>query len=136
MKWQFCPRRVDDKHKHILRHQIELFGRSDEVSMVEIPNSNIITVIKGVDYRHDWLKEDVSDWEFSFVYRGSREGCSDATFHSKCDNECSTLIADKPVYGLIVGGYSNGVMDGLHPERYCFCSASGFSTSSPYNKIE
>ena len=44
------PPSVDDERKHILRHQLELFGLLDKVpKKVELPDSNI-NIIK--DVRH------------------------------------------------------------------------------------
>ena len=40
-------------------------------------------------------------WGFSFIYRGSREGRSDAKLHFKGDNKGCTPTAIKIVYGLI-----------------------------------
>ena len=98
------PPSVDDEHEHILQHQFELFGLEPTV---ELPNSNIINNNEHWKMLHDWLNEDVSDGEFSFLYRGSRDGLSGSAFHSKCDDKGCTLTIIETTDGKVFGGYSN-----------------------------
>ena len=49
------PPSVDDELKHILRHQLELFGLQPKV---EFPSSNIIRDEGLFTVLHNWLKED------------------------------------------------------------------------------
>mmetsp|Transcript_14090 Transcript_14090/g.25676 ORF Transcript_14090/g.25676 Transcript_14090/m.25676 type:complete len:619 (+) Transcript_14090:91-1947(+) len=98
---------VDDEHKHILKHQLELFGLLSKVPVAEFPDSNIIKDEGHATQLHDWLNEDGSGGKFSLLYRSSRDGPSDAHFHSKCDNQGCTLTVIETTDGLVLGGYSN-----------------------------
>ena len=85
---------VDDEHQHMLRHQLQLFGILDNT--MELPNSSIVMDQDHATQLHDWLKEDGSDGEFRLLYRSSRDGVSDTSFHSKCDDQGCTLIVIEP----------------------------------------
>ncbi|KAL3777416.1 hypothetical protein ACHAW5_010218 [Stephanodiscus triporus] len=98
------PPSVDEEHEQILRQQIELFGL---VSKVDFSDSSIIKDIGNIIVLHEWLKEDGSDGEFSLLYRGSRDGNSGSSFHSKCDNMGCTITIVETVCGLVLGGYSS-----------------------------
>jgi hypothetical protein len=41
------------------------------------------------------------------LYRSSRDGLSNADFHSKCDNQGCTLTVIETTDGFVLGGYSN-----------------------------
>ncbi len=56
---------------HILQNQLELFGF---VPTKEMPESTIMKDEGHCKILHDWLKEDDSDGEFTFLHRGSRNG--------------------------------------------------------------
>ena len=96
----------DDELKHILQHHLELFGLLDHL-VANLPDSTIIENVSQSTLLHDWLEEDDSNGEFNLLYRSSRDGRSDSTFHSKCDNKGSTLTIVETTNGLILGGYSN-----------------------------
>ena len=98
------PPSVDDEHKHILNHQLELFGLLPECSL---PDSNIIKDVKGCYVLHEWLEEDGQDGEFSLLYRGTRDGQTAEAFHSKCDSKGCTLTVIETTCGKVIGGYSN-----------------------------
>ena len=100
------PPSVDDEHKHILKHQLGLFGLSDQMPE-ELPDSTIIKDETKASLLHGWLKEDGSNGDLSLLYRSSRDGRSDSTFHSKCDDKGCTLTVIETACGLIFGGYSN-----------------------------
>jgi len=76
------PPSVDDEHRHILRHQLELFG----LSMTKVSDSNTIKTVEEENLLHDWLEADGSDGDFNLIYLSSRDGLSSPMFHSKCDN--------------------------------------------------
>lgn len=101
------PSVEEDELKLILQHHLELFGLSDHVT----PNLNFdSTIVKDETKKtllHDWLEEDGSDGEFNLLYRSSRDGRHDLTFHSKCDDKGSTLTIIETTDGHIFGGYSN-----------------------------
>jgi len=98
------PPSVDDEHKHILNHQLELFGLGPECSL---PDSTIIKDVKGCYVLHEWLEEDGQDGEFSLLYRGTRDGQTAEAFHSKCDSKGCTLTVIETTCGKVIGGYSN-----------------------------
>eukprot|EP00571_Detonula_confervacea_P005870 CAMPEP_0172329914 /NCGR_PEP_ID=MMETSP1058-20130122/61129_1 /TAXON_ID=83371 /ORGANISM="Detonula confervacea, Strain CCMP 353" /LENGTH=594 /DNA_ID=CAMNT_0013047107 /DNA_START=223 /DNA_END=2007 /DNA_ORIENTATION=+ len=100
------PPSVDDEHKHDLRHLFELFG----LSITRMLDSNVDSKVVRDDHStilHDWLKEDGSDGEFNLLYRSSRDGPSNSTFHSKCDDKGCTMTVIKTIDGYVFGGYSN-----------------------------
>mmetsp|Transcript_19548 Transcript_19548/g.46883 ORF Transcript_19548/g.46883 Transcript_19548/m.46883 type:complete len:159 (-) Transcript_19548:142-618(-) len=92
------PPSVDDEHKQILMHQLELFGLNMPRNM---PGSNIVKTAKEVNHLHDWLEEDDSDGDFNLLYRGSRDGLFNADFHSKCDNQGCTLTIIETTDGYL-----------------------------------
>jgi hypothetical protein len=99
------PPNVDDEHKHILQHQLELFGIVPKVGMAD---SNIIKDdVNCKILLHEWLDEDDSDGAFTLLYQGSRDGLSNQVFHSNCDNKGCTLTIIELTDGAIIGGYSN-----------------------------
>ena len=65
---------VNDEYMHILRHQIELFGLTDQIPMVQFPDSNIVKDESKATLLHDWLQEDESHGELNLLYRSSRDG--------------------------------------------------------------
>eukprot|EP00579_Thalassiosira_antarctica_P009335 CAMPEP_0201910044 /NCGR_PEP_ID=MMETSP0903-20130614/1566_1 /ASSEMBLY_ACC=CAM_ASM_000552 /TAXON_ID=420261 /ORGANISM="Thalassiosira antarctica, Strain CCMP982" /LENGTH=597 /DNA_ID=CAMNT_0048444633 /DNA_START=61 /DNA_END=1854 /DNA_ORIENTATION=- len=86
---------VGEEHRHVLGHQLELFG------LCNIVRKDHFTVL------HDWLKEDGSDGELSLLYRRSRDGLTAEEFHSKCDDKGCTITAIETTEGHVIGGYSN-----------------------------
>jgi flagellar motor switch/type III secretory pathway protein FliN len=128
------PPSVNDDHKHILNHQLELFGLGP-VPECSLPDSNIIKDVGDCVMLHDWLEEDGQDGEFSLLYRGSRDGQTNAAFHSKCDNKGCTLTVIKTTCGKVFGGYSNtawsstGTYKGAN-KAFLFALSDG-SISSP-----
>ena len=107
------PPSVNDEHKHILKHQLKLFGIFDCVK-VEFPHS---IIIKDDGHRNillDWLKEDGSDGQLDLLYQGSRDGFSAMAFHHKCDDKGCTLTIIETSDGKVVGGYSNAPWSTLY----------------------
>jgi hypothetical protein len=100
------PPSVDDEHKIILNHQLELFGLGPDCSP-SLPDSTIIKDAGGCDMLHEWLAEDGQDGEFSLLYRGTRDGQTNESFHSKCNYEGCTLTVIETTCGKVIGGYSN-----------------------------
>jgi len=98
------PPSVDDEHKIILNHQLELFGLVPECSL----KVSIIIKDEG-DFvaLNEWLEEDGHDGEFSLLYRGTRDGLTNDAFHSKCDNKGCTVTVIETTCGKVIGGYSN-----------------------------
>ena len=80
---------VAEEYKHDLQHQLYLFRLSDQMPVM--PDSNIIKDETQATKLNDWLKEDGSDGKLRLLYRSSRDGRSDNTFHSKCDDKGCTL---------------------------------------------
>jgi len=74
---------------------------------VEPLESNIIKNEGHANQLHNWLKEDGSDGRLRLLYRGSQDGLSNQTFHSKCDNKGCTLSVIEKSDGYVFGGYSN-----------------------------
>ena len=99
------PPTVDGERKHLLRHQLDLFGFVP--TKVEIPESAIIKDEGQCMVLHDWLKEDGLDGEFILLYQGSHNGLSSQAFHSNCDNKGCILTIIKMTCGRVIGGYSN-----------------------------
>jgi hypothetical protein len=100
------PPSVDDEHKIILKHQLELFGLGPD-SSPSFPNSTIIKDEEECNTLHEWLQEVGEDGEFSLLYRGTRDGLTNEAFHTKCDNKGCTLTVIVTTCGKVFGGYSN-----------------------------
>ena len=54
---------VDDEHKHILQHQLELFGLMDQMPTVQSMESRIVKDSTKATLLHYWLKGYGSDGE-------------------------------------------------------------------------
>ena len=98
---------INDEHLHILLHQLELFGLTDQIPMFQLPDSYIVKDGTKATVLHDWLQEDESHWELHLLYRSSRDGRNDSTFHDKCDGRGCTLTLIETTDGNVIGGYSN-----------------------------
>ena len=101
------PPSVEDEYKHILRHDLELFALLDHVTASITLDSTIVKDETQATLLHDWLKADGSDGKLNLLYKSSRDGRYDLTFHSKCDDKGSTLTIIETTDGHIFGGYSN-----------------------------
>ncbi|KAL7524769.1 hypothetical protein ACHAWF_001078, partial [Thalassiosira exigua] len=97
------PPIVDGESQSILKHHLEIFGLHD----TKMPDSNVIKTSYHAGCLREWLKEDGVDGKFSLLYRSSRDGPSNSTFHSKCDNKGCTLTIIETTGDNILGGYSN-----------------------------
>ena len=86
---------------------MELFGLMDQMSMLQMLDSNIVKDETKATQLCDWLKEDESHGELRLLYRSSRDGRDDSIFHSKCDNMGCTLTIIETTDGYVFGGYSN-----------------------------
>ncbi|KAL7523264.1 hypothetical protein ACHAWF_000445, partial [Thalassiosira exigua] len=82
---------------------MELFGIAGD----KIPDSNIVKTTYQWACLHGWLEEDGSDGELNLLYRSSRDGRSDKTFHLMCNNKDRTLTIIETNEGDVIGGYSN-----------------------------
>ena len=100
------PPRVDDEHKIILNHQLELFGLGPDCSP-SLPDSTIIKDEGDFVTLHEWLEEDGQDGEFSRLFRGTQDGQTAEAFHAKCDSKGCTLTVIETTCGKVIGGYSN-----------------------------
>ena len=98
------PPSVDDEHKIILNHQLELFGLGREHSFFD---STIIKDAGDCVMLHEWLEENGPDGEFSLLYRGTRDGITNDAFHFRCDSVGCTLTVIETTCGKVFGGYSN-----------------------------
>jgi hypothetical protein len=126
------PPSVDIEHKHILKHQLELFGLGPELSF---PDSTIIKDVGDYVMLHEWLKEDGQDGEFSLLYRGTRYGQTNEEFHSKCDDKGCTLAVIETACGKVIGGYSNTAWSSIGAwagaNKAFLFALSGVGISSP-----
>jgi len=124
-----APPSVDPEYQNILMHQIDLLGLPDIVLPVELPDSTIIERNYHAKLLDDWLSEDKSDGNLTLLYRSSRDGWCDSTFHSKCDNRGATLIVIETTQGHIIGGYSDvsWQQNQYHGQGY---SAQGYASSN------
>ncbi|KAL7551066.1 hypothetical protein ACHAWF_014267 [Thalassiosira exigua] len=128
------PPAVSDEHKYILRSYLKLFGLRSQNA--KIPESNIIKDDEDVKILHGWLEEDGSDGEFSLLFSSSRDGLSNVSFHSNCDNQGCTLTVIETTDGFVLGGYSNipwtsGSIWSAANKAFLFV-LSGSDVASPY----
>ena len=78
--------------------------------MEDFPDNIIIKNEGHTTQLHDWIKEDGLDARFNLFYRSSRDGKSAEHFHSRYDNNGSTIYIIKTTDGFVLGGYSNNPM--------------------------
>jgi hypothetical protein len=126
------PPSVDDEHKIILNHQLELFGLGPEHSFF---GSSIIKDVGGCVMLHKWLEENGQDGEFNLLYRGTRDGITNNAFHFRCDSKDCTLTVLETTCGKVFGGYSNTAWlstgdDKVANKAFLF-ALSGGGVSSP-----
>ena len=99
------PTAEDGEHKHILKHQLELFG----LHMLHISvDSHIIEDETHVIQLHNWLNQGGrSDGGFHLLYRSTRDGTMNEDFYSKCGNKGCTVTIIETTDGHVIGGYSD-----------------------------
>ena len=121
------PPKVDSEYQDILMHQLDLFGLTDVVFPVKLPDSKIIEDVSQAKQLHSWLDEDGCGGELTLLYCSTRDGRNDSTFHSKCDNKGPTLTVIETTDGHIVGGYSdvhwNGALGNYQSSNKAFLFA-------------
>eukprot|EP00984_Skeletonema_dohrnii_P020041 scaffold9691_cov80-Skeletonema_dohrnii-CCMP3373.AAC.5 len=100
----FQPPTVDKENEDILRHQMELFEMNGQF---QLPDSNIIKSNIDATTLHNWLSEEGCGGNFDLLYRSSRDGIENATFHSKCDNKSRTIAIIQTTEGHVLGGYTS-----------------------------
>ncbi|KAL7505367.1 hypothetical protein ACHAXN_002855 [Cyclotella atomus] len=100
------PPHVESELKHILRHQLDLFRITDEITLFD--NSKILSNIDDWGMIFKWLKEEESDGSVRLLYRASRDGFSHTTFRKKCSNLGPTLTIINDANGRVFGGYVDG----------------------------
>jgi hypothetical protein len=89
------------EYQEVLMQQLDFFG----ISYVVFPSTifkdqNLVATI------HGWLEQDGFDGDLTLLYRSSRDGRNDATFHTKCDNKGPTLTVIETTLGNVIGGFS------------------------------
>ncbi|KAL7482624.1 hypothetical protein ACHAW6_008290 [Cyclotella cf. meneghiniana] len=101
-----APPHVDAEYQNILMHQLELFGLWDLLHFV-LPDSKIIQNAGHSKLLRDWLSKDIYNGYLILLYRSSRDGRCDATFHQKCDKKGATITVIETIEGYIIGGYTD-----------------------------
>jgi len=96
------PPTVDKENEDILRHQMELFEMN---AQLKLPDSNIIKSKIDDTTLHNWLSEEGCGGDL--LYRSSRDGIENATFHSKCDDKSRTIAIIQTTEGHVLGGYTS-----------------------------
>ncbi|KAL3786184.1 hypothetical protein HJC23_001260 [Cyclotella cryptica] len=95
---------VDAEYQNILTHLLDFFGL---LYRLGIYDSKIIQKADHAKLLNDWLSEDELNGNLTLLYRSSRDGRCDSTFHQKCDLKGATLTVIETTEGYIMGGYSN-----------------------------
>jgi hypothetical protein len=120
------PPSFDEEVKHIIQHELELFGIVPKMMM---PDSNIIKDEGHCRILHDWLKEDDSDGELSLLDRGSRDGLSNEAFHLKCgDKGCTLTIIET------TDGHSGAFRRVLVQQHKLECGQQGLLICAPFQR--
>ncbi|KAL7519076.1 hypothetical protein ACHAWX_004918 [Stephanocyclus meneghinianus] len=101
-----APPHVDAEYQNILTCQLELFGLWDLLPLV-LPDSKIIQNAGHAKLLRNWLSEDIYNGYLTLLYRSSRDGRCDATFHQKCDKKGATITVIETIEGYIIGGYTD-----------------------------
>eukprot|EP00984_Skeletonema_dohrnii_P003667 scaffold1269_cov72-Skeletonema_dohrnii-CCMP3373.AAC.1 len=120
------PPTVDKENVGILRHQMELFEMN---AQFQLPDSNIIKSNIDATTLHNWLSEEGCGGNFELLYRSSRDGIENATFHSKCDNKSRTIAIIQTTEGHVLGGYTSTPWGNNTGVRVYDCSGSSWRPS-------
>eukprot|EP00984_Skeletonema_dohrnii_P011395 scaffold4540_cov67-Skeletonema_dohrnii-CCMP3373.AAC.4 len=118
------PPTVDKENEDILRHQMELFEMNGQF---QLPDSNIIKSKIDATTLCNWLSEEGCGGDFELLYRSSRDGIENETFHSKCDNKSRTIAIIQTTEGHVLGGYTSNAWGNL---GFCAFHSSGSSWRS------
>jgi len=94
---------VYDELESILAHQLELF----QVPVPRMPHSNIVKESSHANVIYNWLEQDGLDGEWELLYRSSRDGVSNKSFHTNCDCKGPTILLIETTEGGVLGGYTN-----------------------------
>ena len=140
------PPTVDKENE---QHQMELFEMN---AQLKLPDINIIKSKIDATTLHNWLSEEGCGGDFELLYRSSRDGIENATFHSKCDNKSRTIAIIQTTEGHVLGGYTStpwgnntgfGVFDSSgcswRPSKGSFLfslSVSGISSSAKMKLVD
>ena len=92
------PPCVDDELKHILAHQMHLFGVA--IPHPHLPDSKIIKKYYDAKILHDWIEEDEIGGEFELLYCSLRDGLSSRNIYSKCGKAGRELVVIETTEGL------------------------------------
>ena len=126
------PLQGAERHMNYLACHLKLFGINPAPLM---PDSTIITKRNDFNTIHQWLDEGGVDGGLELIYRSSRDGSSNETFHSKCDNVGPTLVIIETTGGIVLGGYTNTQWRGDKKHKKASKSflfvISGFGEGSP-----
>ena len=126
------PPTVENELRHILAHQMKLFGLSVDPQI----DSNIITQRSDATSLCNWLEEVESGGELELLYRSSEDGLSGSAFHFNCDEQGATVVIIETTEGEVIGGYTNTSWFSSTGSWACADKAfifalSGFGLSSP-----
>eukprot|EP00804_Cyclotella_cryptica_P029138 CCRYP_005305-RA/>CCRYP_005305-RA protein AED:0.32 eAED:0.32 QI:309/1/1/1/0.66/0.5/4/823/587 len=100
------PPHVESELQHVLVHQLELFGITDDITLFD--TSKILSNINDWGMIFNWLKEEECDGSVRLLYRASRDGFSHTSFRKKCSNRGPTLTIINDANGRVFGGFVDG----------------------------
>lgn len=104
---------LDDKRiRHEVREEAEFYGLEDLVQFIDGTNfESRIIAHQDINLKKTltgWLREDCKNARIGeLLYRGSRDGFTAATFHSKCDNRGPTMTIVRSTNDCIFGGFAD-----------------------------
>ena len=90
----------------------DLKGFYSQIQKIKTLNiENIDSIILKESNRNDELLGKIYEWignkRMKLIFRGTRDGMTNTSFHNKCDNKGKTITLIRNVKGYICGGYAS-----------------------------
>ena len=90
-------------HMNYLDCHLNLFGMN---AFPLMSKSSIITAHSEASVIHQWLEEVDAGGGVELLYRSSKDGLCNKTFHKKCDDVGPTLVLIRTTTGGVLGGFT------------------------------
>ena len=129
-----------------------LIGLYSEIQKIKTYNiENIDSIILKESNKNKELLEKIYEWigykKLELLFRGTRDGMINSSFHNKCDNQGATITLIRNIKGNIFGGYAsspwtNACSYNSAPDSFLFSltnihniEPTKFPSKNDYNEI-
>ena len=103
-------KKVTDKFDNIFEDAFVIENNIEQISGVATIDSKILKKAGDIALLKKWVSEKAKP-TFKLLYRGSKDGYTSSSFHSKCDNKGPTVVVIKSHLGKIFGGFTDVAWD-------------------------